>query len=75
VEGAVAIEIKSVEQLRPVHRAQLLTYIRLLTLPVGLLINFGGLTLKEGLVRVVNKLPPSPTRRLRVDRRDVDPAL
>ena len=75
VEGAVAIEIKSVEQLRPVHRAQLLTYIRLLNLPVGLLINFGGLTLKEGLVRVVNKLPPSPTRQLRVDRRDVDPAL
>ncbi|HEY9429670.1 MAG TPA: GxxExxY protein [Gemmatimonadaceae bacterium] len=70
VERAVAVELKSVEQLQHVHRAQLLTYIRLLHLPIGLLINFGGLTLKEGLVRLVNNLPASPTRRLVIDRRD-----
>ena len=70
VERAVAVELKSVEQLQHVHRAQLLTYIRLLHLPIGLLINFGGLTLKEGLVRLVNNLPASPTRRLIIDRRD-----
>ena len=73
VEGAIAVEIKSVEQLQHVHRAQLLTYIRLLDLPVGLLINFGGLVLKDGLVRLVNALPPSPTRKLLVDRRSQNP--
>ncbi|HET7550047.1 MAG TPA: GxxExxY protein [Gemmatimonadaceae bacterium] len=73
VEGVVAVEIKSIEQLQHVHRAQLLTDIRLLDLPVGLLVNFGGLTLKEGLVRLVNKLPPSTSRKLLVDRRSPDP--
>ncbi len=72
VEGVVAVEVKSVEQLSQVHRAQILTYVRILKLPVGLLINFGGLTLKEGLVRVVNNLPPSSARRLRVDRCDTN---
>ncbi len=70
VEETVAVEIKSVEQLKPVHKAQLLTYVRLLDLPVGLLINFGGPVLKEGLVRVVNDLPSSPTRRIHIDRLD-----
>jgi iron complex transport system substrate-binding protein len=70
VERTVAVEIKSVEQLKPVHKAQLLTYLRLLDLPVGLLINFGGRALKDGLVRVVNDLPPSPSRRIRNDRLD-----
>ncbi|HEU6452368.1 MAG TPA: GxxExxY protein [Gemmatimonadaceae bacterium] len=68
VERTVAVEIKSVEQLKPVHKAQLLTYVRLLDLPVGLLINFGGAALKDGLVRVVNDLPHSPTRRIHIDR-------
>ncbi len=58
VEGRVVVELKSVERLAPVHGKQLLTYLRLLELPVGLLINFGGATLKEGLRRVVNQLPP-----------------
>ena len=53
------IEIKSVERLVAVHAKQLLTYLRLLRQPVGLLINFGGETLKEGLRRVVNDHPPS----------------
>lgn len=59
VDGRVLVELKSVEQLAPVHSKQLLTYLRLMNLPVGLLINFGAATLKEGLHRIVNNLPPS----------------
>ena len=43
-------------------RVQLLTYLRLMHLPAGLLINFGAATLKEGLHRIVNKLPPPRLR-------------
>ena len=59
VHGTVVVELKSVEQLAQVHRKQLLTYLRLMNLNVGLLINFGGSTLKEGLVRIVNGPAPS----------------
>jgi iron complex transport system substrate-binding protein len=59
VEGSVVVELKSVETLAPVHYKQLLTYLRLLNLPVGLLINFGAATLKEGLHRIVNNYKPS----------------
>jgi iron complex transport system substrate-binding protein len=62
-EGRVVVELKSVEQLAPVHSKQLLTYLRLMDLQVGLLINFGGATLKEGLHRIVNHLPPSASPR------------
>jgi GxxExxY protein len=58
VDERVIVEIKSLEQLAPVHTKQLLTYLRLTNLHVGLLINFGGATLKEGLRRIVNHLPP-----------------
>jgi iron complex transport system substrate-binding protein len=68
VESLVVIEIKSVEQLAPVHSKQLLTYLRLMNLEVGLLINFGEPTLKEGLHRIVNGLSPSASPRLRVNR-------
>jgi len=68
VEERIAVEIKSVEQLKLIHKTQLLTYIRLMNLPIGLLINFGGLTLRDGLVRLVNQLPRSSSRRLAVDR-------
>jgi len=54
VEDQVVVEVKSVETLAPVHGKQVLTYLRLLDLPVGLLINFGSVTLKEGLRRIVN---------------------
>jgi len=54
VGGKLIIEVKSVERLAPVHLKQLLTYIRLAKQPVGLLMNFGGATFKEGLRRVVN---------------------
>jgi len=67
VETQVVVELKSVEKLAPVHSKQLLTYLRLMNLPVGLLINFGAATLKEGLHRVVNDLPPSASPRLRVN--------
>ena len=58
VEGNVVVEIKSVEKLQPVHAKQLLTYLRVLDMRIGLLINFGGATLKEGLRRIVNGYIP-----------------
>ena len=67
VNGCVVIELKSVEKLSPVHSKQLLTYHRLMKLPVGDLINFGASTLKEGLQRVVNNISPSASPRLRVN--------
>jgi GxxExxY protein len=54
VNDQLILEIKSVEKLNPVHAKQLLTYLRLTNQPVGLLINFGGVTLKEGIKRLVN---------------------
>lgn len=54
VENKLIIEVKSVERLAPVHSKQLLTYIRLARQPVGLLMNFGGETYREGLRRIVN---------------------
>ena len=54
VEGSVIVELKSVERLSPVHTKQLLTYLRLMDLSLGLLINFGAPTFKEGIRRVVN---------------------
>jgi iron complex transport system substrate-binding protein len=54
VNDQLLIEVKSVEQLNPVHAKQLLTYLRLTKQPLGLLINFGGETLKEGFKRLVN---------------------
>lgn len=68
VDGRVVVEIKSVERLAPVHAKQVLTYLRLLRLPVGLLVNFGALSLRDGLKRIVNDLPPDPASRLRVNR-------
>ena len=67
VEERVVVELKSVEILLPVHSKQLLTYLRLLHQPVGLLINFGAATLKEGLHRIVNQYEPSASPRLRVN--------
>ena len=70
VDDRVVVELKSVERLAPVHSKQLLTYIRLMKLPVGLLINFGASTLKEGLHRIVNDLPSSASPRLRVNQEE-----
>jgi iron complex transport system substrate-binding protein len=63
VEGQVVVELKSVEKVAPVHGKQLLTYLRLMNLPVGLMINFGSGTLKEGLQRIVNNLDSSVSPR------------
>jgi GxxExxY protein len=75
VEKSVVVELKSVETLAPVHSKQVLTYLRLLNLPVGLLINFGAATLKEGLHRIVNNYQPSPSAppRLRVNQKPEPP--
>jgi len=59
VERRVIVELKSVEKLAPVLSKQVLTYLRLLNLQVGLLINFGAPTLKEGLHRIVNGYQPA----------------
>lgn len=67
VEGRVIVELKSVEKLAPVHSKQLLTYLRLMNLPVGLLINFGSTKLKVDLHRIVNKLLGAASPHLRVN--------
>ena len=67
VEGSLIVEIKSVERLNAAHAKQLLTYLRLADQPLGLLINFGGATLKEGLRRVVNGHTSFASSRLRVN--------
>ena len=54
IEDRLLIELKSVERLLPVHGKQVLTYLRLLDLPLGLLMNFGGATFKEGVRRIAN---------------------
>ena len=54
VDRRLVIEIKSVERLSNLHAKQLLTYLRLTDQPVGLLLNFSGETMKEGIRRIVN---------------------
>lgn len=68
IDGRVVVEIKSVDRLAPVHPKQVLTYLRLLGFPVGLLINFGVPSLRDGIKRIVNNLPPSSSPHLRVNR-------
>ncbi len=62
VDNRLLTELKSVESLNAAHAKQLLTYLRLTKQPVGLLINFGGATLKEGLRRIVNDYTSSRLR-------------
>ncbi|MDR6146975.1 GxxExxY protein [Sphingomonas sp. SORGH_AS870] len=69
IEGSLLVEIKSVERLNAAHAKQLLTYLRLTRQPLGLLINFGGATLKEGLRRIVNDYTPIASSRLRVNQK------
>jgi GxxExxY protein len=61
VEGRVIVEVKAVAALAPVHSAQLLTYLKLTGLPVGLLINFNVPVLKQGIRRLVNPVPLART--------------
>jgi len=68
VDNRLIVEIKCAEALSKAHLKQLQTYLRLTEQPVGLLINFAGATLKEGIRRVVNDYVPSASPRLRVNR-------
>ncbi|MCE1167712.1 MAG: GxxExxY protein [Sphingobacteriia bacterium] len=56
VENKVIIELKSVEQIAPVHPKQLLTYLKITGLKLGLLINFNEKLIKDGITRIVNNL-------------------
>lgn len=58
VEDKLVLEIKAVEQLGKAHAMQLLTYLRILKQPVGLLLNFSRATMKEGIRRMVNDHKP-----------------
>lgn len=69
IENALLIELKSIDRLAPVHGKQVLTYLRFLELPIGLLMNFGGETFKEGLRRIVNNHTPTSETRLRINRK------
>ena len=57
VDDLVILELKSVEQLAPLHKKQLLTYLRLADKRLGLLLNFGAPVIKDGIVRVANGMP------------------
>ncbi|MGH8103762.1 MAG: GxxExxY protein, partial [bacterium] len=53
----VIVELKSVEEVAPAHKKQVLTYLKLSGLKLGLLINFGAGLMKDGVFRIVNRLP------------------
>ncbi len=67
VDSLLLVELKSVEKLLPVHGKQVNTYLRLMDLTCGLLINFGGATIKGNVQRIVNGYTPSASPRLRVN--------
>ena len=56
VEKKVIVELKSIETLKDIHKKQLLTYLKLTHLKLGLLINFNVNLIKEGIIRIVNEL-------------------
>ena len=62
VEDSLIVELKSVEHLAPVHKAQLLTYLKLAQKQVGLLLNFNTAHLRHGIVRVVHSFSSCPSR-------------
>jgi GxxExxY protein len=57
IEQQVIVELKTVDRIMPVHEAQLMTYLKLTGIPVGLLVNFHVPLLKDGIKRLVNNLP------------------
>jgi GxxExxY protein len=61
VEGKVILELKSVEKLNPVHKKQLLTYLKLTEMKLGYLLNFGEELMKNGIVRIINGTLDSPS--------------
>jgi GxxExxY protein len=56
VENAIVLELKSYEKIEPIHKAQLLTYLKLSGLKLGLLLNFNVPVMRDGIVRIVNGL-------------------
>jgi len=56
VENAIILELKSCEKIEPIHKAQLLTYLRLSGLHLGLILNFNVPVMRDGIVRIVNEL-------------------
>jgi GxxExxY protein len=66
IEGAVVLELKAIEEVLPIHKAQVLTYLRAAQKQVGLLINFNVEVLKNGISRIVNDYLGEPPRDLRV---------
>lgn len=73
VDNRLVLEIKSVDQITSAHAKQLLTYLRLLRQPVGLILNFSGATMKEGIRRLVNNHHVSaPSASLREQKRNDD---
>ena len=65
VEQIIIVELKTVESVMPIHEAQLLTYLKLSGLTLGLLINFNVAMLKDGIKRIVNNFQDSASPRLR----------
>ena len=53
VEDCLLLELKSVQEITPIHKAQLLSYMKLLNIPIGLLINFHELKLVDGIHRMI----------------------
>jgi len=68
VDSRVMVEVKAIRTISSGNEAQLVNYLTAVNINVGLLINFAGATLKEGLRRVVNDHVPSASPRLRVNR-------
>jgi GxxExxY protein len=56
VENRIILEVKSCEKIEDIHKAQLLTYLKISGLKLGLLFNFNTPVMKDGIVRIVNKL-------------------
>ena len=56
VEDAIILELKSCVKIEPIHKAQLLTYLKLSGFKLGLLLNFNEALMREGIVRIVNQL-------------------
>lgn len=56
VENSIVLELKSCEKIEPIHRAQILTYLKLSDLHLGLILNFNTTVMRDGIFRVVNEL-------------------
>ena len=63
VEHAIILELKSCEKIEPIHRAQLLTYLKISGLNLGLLLNFNVTVMRDGIIRMVNELKENNLRR------------